>query len=132
MKRPERCAPASHVRRRRAELLRVRDELRHAAAGVLFLRNKLEAEQGERRVHMAGACHALLRAARDDDDETALPLLAYRDVLRARLVEAEEELADLRGRAADAKSALARIARGLARLERERRPADAPRRSARR
>ncbi|NNL65951.1 MAG: hypothetical protein HKP30_06910, partial [Myxococcales bacterium] len=80
----------------RARILRARDELRQAAAGVLFLRNKLEAEQTERRVRMARACHALLRAVREDDDATARPLLDYRDVLRDRITHAEAELAGLR------------------------------------
>lgn len=119
----ERGAPP--LRRRRAGLLRARDELRRATAGVLFLRNKLEAEQTERRVRLARACHAILRAAREDDDETALPLLAYRGLLRERIEAAEEELAGLRTQAADAKSALARVARQLGRLERAGRPARA-------
>lgn len=108
-------------RRERARLARSRDELRQVTAGLLFLRNKLEAEQTERRVRMARACHAILRAAREDDDETALPLLAWRDVLRARIVHAEEELAGVRTQAADAADALARLHRALERL-RPRRP----------
>lgn len=102
----------------RARVLRARDELRQAAAGVLFLRNKLEAEQTERRVRMARACHALLRAVREDDDATARPLLDYRDVLRDRIEHAEAELAGLRNQAADAVSGLARISRTLARIDR--------------
>ena len=101
---------------------RARAELRRATAGVLFLRNKLEAEQHERRARMARVCHALLRAARDDDDETALPLLTYRDLLRERIRAAEQELAGLRTQAADAIGSLARLSRALARLERGRRP----------
>ena len=113
---------AARMRRRRERLglLRSRDELRRAAASVLFLRNKLEAEQTERRVRMARACHAILRAARDEDDATALPLLRYRDMLRERAKAAEEELAGLRTQAADAKSALARITRQLGRFDRTR------------
>jgi len=114
--------------RERSALRRVRGELRSATAGLLFLRNKLEAEQNERRVRMARACHALLRAAREDDDETALPLLSYRDVLRKRIRHAEEELAGVRTQAADAKDALARLARAEQHLEVRR----APRRRARR
>lgn len=119
--------------RQRSALRRVRGELRRATAGLLFLRNKLEAEQTERRVRMARACHALLRAARDDDDATALPLLGYRDVLRQSLRRAEEELAGVRTQAADAKRALARLARAEHRLEafRARGLARAPRRAAR-
>jgi len=124
----DRTAPAER-RRARARRLRLRDELRHArdelrraVAGVLFLRNKLEAEQTERRVRMARTCHALLRAAREGDDETALPLLAHRDLLRRSLCAAEEELAGLRTQAADGKAALARLARALERLERRPRP----------
>lgn len=114
--------------RERSALRRVRGELRNATAGLLFLRNKLEAEQDERRVRMARACHALIRATREDDDETALPLLSYRDVLRKRIRHAEEELAGVRTQAADAKDALARLARAEQHLEVRR----APRRRARR
>jgi hypothetical protein len=96
---------------------RARAELRRAAAGVLFLRNKAEAEQHERRARMARVCHAILRAAREDDDETALPLLAYRDLLRERIRAAEQELLGLRTQAADATDSLARLARAIARLE---------------
>jgi len=117
--------------RERSALRRVRGELRRATAGLLFLRNKLEAEQTERRVRMARACHALLRAVRDEDDETALPLLGYRDVLRENLRRAEEELAGVRTQAADAKDALARLARAERRLEAGRARARAPRRAAR-
>ena len=117
---------------------RTRRALRQATAGLLFLRNKLEAEQTERRVRMTRACHAILRAAREDDDETALPLLAYRDELREHLRRAEEELAGVRTQVADAKHALARLNHGIGLMERrvadrmERRVADrrrpAPRR----
>jgi hypothetical protein len=119
--------------RRRSALRRVRGELRRATAGLLFLRNKLEAEQTERRVRMARACHALLRATRENDDETALPLLSYRDVMRASLRRAEEELAGVRTQAADAKDALARLARAEDQLEAAHRHARtrAPRRAAR-
>lgn len=103
--------------RERAALGRARDELRSATAGILFLRNKLEAEQTERRVRMARTCHALLRATREDDDETALPLLTYRNVLRERIRRAEEELAGLRTQAADGKDALARLGRAATHLE---------------
>ena len=118
--------------RERSALRRVRGELRNATAGLLFLRNKLEAEQNERRVRMARACHALLRATREDDDETALPLLSYRDVLRERIRHAEEELAGVRTQAADAKDALARLARAERHLEVQRAERRAPRRRARR
>ena len=120
--------PGRPVRPELAAHRRARSELRRAAAGVLFLRNKLEAEQHERRARMARVCHALLRAAREDDDETALPLLACRDSMRGRIREAEQELAGLRTQAADATRSLARLARAIARLERSGRPARAPRR----
>jgi len=97
---------------------RARAALREAAAGVLFLRNKLDAEQTERRVRMARACHALLRAARQGDDATALPLVAYRRVLRRRIEAAEAELAGLRTQAADASRHLVRLSREIHRLER--------------
>lgn len=111
--------PASELRPRslvRHE--RTRAALRRATAGLLFLRNKLEAEQVERRVRMARACHAILRAAREDDDETALPLLVYRDELREQLRRAEEELAGLRSQVAEAKGSLARLSQGIERMER--------------
>jgi hypothetical protein len=107
---------------------RARAELRRTAAGVLFLRNKLEAEQHERRVRMARVCHAILRAAREDDDETALPLLTYRDLLRERIRAAEEELAGLRTQAADAADSLARLSRAMETLELGRRRRGARRR----
>jgi hypothetical protein len=119
-----RRSPAPGSAARRGRLQRARGELRRATAGLLFLRNKLEAEQTERRVRMARACHAILRAARDDDDDTALPLMAYRDALREQLCRAEEELAGVRTQAADAKDALARLARAIER------DAPAPRRRA--
>jgi len=100
-----------------ADHRRAREALRRATAGVLFLRNKLEAEQIERRVRMARVCHALVRAVREEDDEITLSLMTYRDQLRERLREAEEELAGLRTQAADAKASLARLARAIARLE---------------
>jgi len=106
--------------RERSALRRVRGELRRTTAGLLFLRNKLEAEQTERRVRMARACHALLRAAREDDDATALPLLSHRDRLRASIRRAEQELAGVRTQAAFAKAALARLARAEHRLESQR------------
>ena len=106
--------------RERAALGRAREELRSATAGILFLRNKLEAEQTERRVRMARTCHALLRATREDDDEAALPLLSYRNVLRERIRRSEEELAGLRTQAADGKDALTRLGRAASHLERAR------------
>ncbi len=98
-----------------------RAELRQATARVLFLRNKLEAEQMERRVRMGRACHAILRAVREDDDATALPLLTWRRELREEIVRAEQELAGLRTQAADAKRQLRRLAEEIRRLELDRR-----------
>ena len=124
-------APAAEPSRGRGErgpsrerLTHAREDLRRTTAGLLFLRNKLEAEQTERRVRMARACHAILRAVRDDDDETALPLLTYRDTLREHIQHAEQELAGVRTQAADAKDALARLHHAM---ERTHRPARAER-----
>ena len=90
---------------------RVREELRGATAQLLFLRNKLEAEQTERRVRMARACHAILRSVREGDDETALPLLTWRRELREEIERAEQVLAGVRNQAADAKRTLAALGR---------------------
>jgi hypothetical protein len=98
----------------------MRASLRQAVARVLFLRNKLDAEQTERRVRLARTCHAILRAARAGDDALALPLIDHRRALRRRVVAAEDELAALRARAADAARELALLSDAIRRAERRR------------
>ena len=94
-------------------------ELKEAVAGILYMRNKLEAEIQERREELARTLEDLRRAVRRDEDDLALTLIERKNALIAELEHAEREFESLRSEADDAKNNLVRFREEIRSLERE-------------
>jgi phage shock protein A len=94
-------------------------ELKEAVAGILYMRNKLEAEIEDTRTEIARANEDVRRALARADEELALGIVSRRQALAEDLAHAERELAGLRGEAEEAKSNLLRFRDEIHALERE-------------
>src|SRR5271166_1016374 len=101
------------------ERVRQYAELKKAVAGILYMRNKLEAEIEERRAEAARLGDDVSRAIRRADDSAALALITQRQVLIDDLDRAERELAVVRTEGAEAKRNLLRFREEIRGLERE-------------
>jgi phage shock protein A len=99
--------------------LRQYAELKDAVAGILYLRNKLEAEILERRGEMLRAVADVQRALRRGDESAGLALVAHKQDLGADLERAEGDLGALRDEAESAKQNLLRFREEIRSLERE-------------
>jgi phage shock protein A len=102
--------------RERAEQYR---ELKSAVAGILYMRNKLEAEIQERRVEIARTHDDIRRGIRSGEDDAALALISHKQSLVDELARAERELEGLRSEAEEAKGNLLRFREEIRGLERE-------------
>ncbi|MDH3686943.1 MAG: PspA/IM30 family protein [Myxococcales bacterium] len=94
-------------------------ELKEAVAGILYMRNKLEAEIAERRGELARTLEDLRRAVQRSDDELALRLVTRKQTLEQDLEHAERELESVRGEAEEAKTNLVSFREEIRQLERE-------------
>jgi phage shock protein A len=84
-------------------------ELKDAVAGILYMRNKLEAEIGERRAEIARLHDDVRRGVRQGQDELSVALISRKHALLGDLERAERELEALRGEAEEAKANLVRF-----------------------
>jgi phage shock protein A len=94
-------------------------QLKEAVAGILYMRNKLEAEITERRVEIAQIHDDSRRAIRRGQDDVALTLIARKQQLMDELQHAERELEGVRAQAEEAKVNLVRFRDEIRALERE-------------
>ncbi len=105
----ERKSPRAVYEQAIEERTRQYHELKDAVAGILYMRNKLEAEIAERRAEIARLHDDVRRAVRQGQDELSVALIAQKHQLLGDLERAERELGDLRGEAEDAKANLVRF-----------------------
>jgi phage shock protein A len=84
-------------------------QLKEAVAGILYMRNKLEAEIGERRAEIARVHDDTRRAVRRGADDLSLTLIARKQLLMEDLERAEQELDSIRVEADEAKNNLVRF-----------------------
>ncbi len=94
-------------------------ELKEAVAGILYMRNKIEADLQERRHELARTLEDVRRAVRRGEDEVALTLIAHKQALTEDIERAESEFAELRVEAEEAKGNLVRFREEIRALERE-------------
>jgi phage shock protein A len=94
-------------------------ELKQAVAGILYMRNKLEAEISERRAEIARMHDDVRRAVRRGQDELAVTLIAQKQSLLDELERSERELEGVRAEAEDAKNNLVRFREEIRALVRE-------------
>jgi phage shock protein A len=95
-------------------------ELKQAVAGILFMRNKLEAEVGERRAELARTHDDIRNAVTRNDDEVGLALVQHKQLLVGEIERAEREWSGLAREAEEAKANLLRFREEIRVLERER------------
>jgi len=84
-------------------------ELKEAVAGILYMRNKLEAEIVERRAEIARLHDDIRRSVRRSHDDLSLSMIARKQLLLEDLERAERELEGVRSEAEEAKSNLVRF-----------------------
>jgi phage shock protein A len=94
-------------------------ELKEAVAGILYLRNKLEAEIRDRRAEIARLASDAERAVRRGDESLAVAIVTHRHELESDLARAEGELEGLRNEADAAKDNLLHFREEIRSLERE-------------
>jgi phage shock protein A len=94
-------------------------ELKEGVAGILYMRNKLEAEITDRRLEMANMLDQIKRSVRRGEDELALSLVSRKQSLSEELERAERELEGVRSEAEEAKTNLVRFRDEIRSLERE-------------
>jgi len=94
-------------------------DLKEAVAGILYMRNKLEAEISERRAEIARMHDDVRRAVRRGQDEIAVTLIAQKQALLDELERSERELEGVRAEAEDAKNNLVRFREEIRALVRE-------------
>jgi phage shock protein A len=94
-------------------------ELKQAVAGILYMRNKLEAEIRERRAEIARLHEETRRAVRGGDDELSLSLIGHKQALVEELERAERELEGVRSESEEAKANLLRFREEIRALSRE-------------
>jgi phage shock protein A len=103
-----------------AERVRRYQELKQAVAGILFMRNKLEAEVGARRTELARTHDDIRHAVTRGDDEVGLALIQHKQLLVGEAERAEREWSGIVREAEEAKSNLLRFREEIRVLERER------------
>jgi phage shock protein A len=94
-------------------------ELKEAVAGILYMRNKLEAELEERRTELARTHEDIRRAVRKGDDPVAVALIERKQLLVADIARAEADFESLKQEADDAKTNLVGFREAIRTLERE-------------
>jgi phage shock protein A len=95
-------------------------ELKEGVAGILYMRNKLEAEIGERRAEVARLHDDVRRAVRRGEEAVSLALIRHKQRLLEELERSEQELEALRREAEEAKANLLRFRDEIRELVRER------------
>jgi phage shock protein A len=119
LRRTERQNPAAVYEQAINERTRQYRALKEAVAGILYMRNKLEAEINERRVDMARLHDDIRAAIRRGQDQLSLSLIENKQGLADELERAERELEGVRGEAEEAKVNLVRFRDEIRSLTRE-------------
>jgi phage shock protein A len=119
LRRGERRNPAAVYEQAIEDRGRQYRDLKEAVAGILYMRNKLEAEIHERRIEVARLDEDVCGAVRRGQDDLSLALIETRQRLEGDLERAERELDAVRGEADDAKANLVRFRAEIKSLVRE-------------
>jgi phage shock protein A len=102
-----------------AERLRQYEGLKQAVAGILYMRNKLEAEIRERRTELVRTQDLTRRAVERGDDEVALQLISQKEHLTGEMDRAERELEEVASEVEGATANLIKFRSEIRALERE-------------
>ncbi len=102
-----------------AERIQQYEGLKQAVAGILYMRNKLEAEIRERRTELVRTQDLTRRAVERGDDEVALQLISQKEHLNGEMDRAERELEEVASEVEGAKGNLIKFRSEIRALERE-------------
>lgn len=116
----EEQSPRAVYERAISERVRQYRELKEAVAGILFMRNKLEAEVAERRTELGHTHEDIRRAVLRGDDSVGLALIQHKQLLLGETERAEREWTGLQRETEEAKGNLLRFREEIRTLERER------------
>jgi len=94
-------------------------QLKEAVAGILYMRNKLQAEISERRAEIARLHDDVRRAVRRGRDDLSVVLIAQKQQRMEELERAERELEGVKTEAEEAKNNLIRFREEIRGLVRE-------------
>jgi phage shock protein A len=119
LRRTERQNPAAVYEQAITERTHQYRSLKEAVAGILYMRNKLEAEITERRVEIARLHDDIRGAIRRGQDQLSLSLIENKQGLMDELERAERELESVRSEADEAKGNLVRFRDEIRSLTRE-------------
>ena len=119
LRRSERRNPAAVYEQAIEDRTQQYRDLKEAVAGILYMRNKLEAEIGERRLEIARLHDDVRGAIRRGHDELSLSLIEDKQRLLDDLERAESELDGVRREAEEAKTNLVRFREEIRSLSRE-------------
>jgi phage shock protein A len=119
VRRGERRNPAAVYEQVIEDRTRQYREMKEAVAGILYMRNKLEAEIHERRIELARVEGDAREAVRRGRDDLSLSLIEHKQRLGEELERAERELDTVRREADEAKGNLLRFREELRSLARE-------------
>ncbi len=120
MREREEQSPRAVYERAISERVRQYKELKEAVAGILFMRNKLEAEVSDRRAELARTHEDIRRAVLRGDDTVGLSLVQHKQLVVGEMERAEREWTALQKEAEEAKGNLLRFREEIRALERER------------
>jgi phage shock protein A len=119
LRRSERRNPAAVYEQAIEDRTRQYRELKEAVAGILYMRNKLEAEIHERQIEIARVENDVRDAIGRAQDELSVTLIEHKQRLAEDLERAERELDTVRREADEAKANLLRFREELRSLARE-------------
>jgi len=94
-------------------------QLKNAAAGVIYMRNKLEREFRQKSAELGEVAEQAAQAAEMNEDNCALLLIRRKHELEADCERIKEELSELTGEAEDAKKSLLRFKNEIEKLKLE-------------
>jgi phage shock protein A len=120
VRKSERRNPAAVYEQAIEDRARQYRELKEAVAGILYMRNKLEAEIHERRIEVARVEGDVRNAVDRGRDDLSLTLIEHKQRLAEDLERAERELDAVRCEADEAKTNLLRFREELRSLARRR------------
>jgi phage shock protein A len=119
LRKGERRNPAAVYEQAIEDRTRQYRDLKEAVAGILYMRNKLEAEIHERQIEIARVEEDVRSAVGRGQDELSLTLIEHKQRLAEDLERAERELDTVRREADEAKGNLLRFREELRSLTRE-------------
>jgi len=94
-------------------------ELKQAVAGILYMRNKIQADLAERRAEVGQLREDIRRCVERGEDDLALALIGQRQSVDEEIERSEQELQAISHEAKEAKSNLVRFREEIRGLERE-------------